>query len=112
MEIHLIIQQLLKDSLPEDIWAESDDKIERLTPIIKVGGGESTASEPKNSFYVGTATDVMPTLIVSEELYPFYLDHNHWVYMVCELKILIDIISESLYLKFPMDLTNYLNMLI
>ena len=74
MAIHLIIQQLLNDSQPEDIWDESVGKIESLTPIIKVGGGESTASEPENSFYVGTAADVMPTLIVSEELYPSYLD--------------------------------------
>ena len=43
MEIHLIIQQLLKDSLPEDIWAESDDKIEDANLFIKeiyVNGGK------------------------------------------------------------------------
>lgn len=73
MAIHLIIQQLLNDSQPEDIWDESVGKIGSLTPIIKVGGGESTTSEPANSFYVGTVAGVMPTLIVSEELYPFYL---------------------------------------
>ena len=75
MAIHLIIQQLLNDSQPEDIWDESVGKIGSLTPIIKVGGGESTTSEPANSFYVGTVAGVMPTLIVSEELYPFYLGH-------------------------------------
>jgi hypothetical protein len=74
MAIHLIIQQLLKDSQPEDIWDESVGKIESLTPIIKVSERESVALEPANSFYVGTVAGVMPTLIVSEELYPFYLD--------------------------------------
>ena len=73
MEIQKIIQQLLKDSQPEDILDESDDKIESLTPIIKVSTGASVALEPENSFYVETA-GVIPTLIVSEELYPFYLD--------------------------------------
>jgi hypothetical protein len=38
---------------------------------------ESVALEPANSFYVGTVAGVMPTLIVSEELYPFYLDLDH-----------------------------------
>ena len=74
MEIHLIIQQLLKDSQPDDIWDESVGKIESLTPIIKVSEGVSVALEPENSFYVGMGAGVMPTLIVSEELYPFYLD--------------------------------------
>jgi len=74
MGIHLIIQQLLKDSQPDDILDESVGKIESLTPIIKVSEGVSVALEPENSFYVGTAAGVMPTLIVSEELYPFYLD--------------------------------------
>ena len=74
MEIQLIIQQLLKDSQPDDILDESVGKIESLTPIIKVSEGVSGALEPESSFYVGTAAGVMPTLIVSEELYPFYLD--------------------------------------
>ena len=74
MEIHLIIQQLLKDSQPDDILDELVGKIESLIPIIEVSEGASVPLEPENSFYVGTAAGVMPTLIVSEELYPFYLD--------------------------------------
>ena len=74
MEIHLIIQQLLKDSQPDDILDESVGKIESLTPVIKVSEGAPVTSEPENSFYVGMGAGVIPTLIVSEELYPFYLD--------------------------------------
>ena len=93
-----IIQQLLKGSHSEDIFEEPDDKIVSLTPIVKVSEGASTELEPENSFYaeMELPKGVMPTLIVSKELYPMYLELPSDEFISRLNKTLFDYINEQL----------------
>ena len=93
-----IIQQLLKGSHSEDIFEEPDDKIVSLTPIVKVSEGASTELEPENSFYaeMELPKGVMPTLIVSKELYPMYLELPSDAFISRLNKTLFDYINEQL----------------
>ena len=93
-----IIQQLLKGSHSEDIFEEPDDKIVSLTPIVKVSEGVSTELEPENSFYaeMELPKGVMPTLIVSGNLYPMYLELPSDTFISRLNKTLFDYINEQL----------------
>jgi hypothetical protein len=93
-----IIQQLLKGSHSEDIFEEPDDKIVNLTPIVKVSEGASTELEPENSFYaeMELPKGLMPTLIVSKELYPMYLELPSDTFISRLNKTLFDYINEQL----------------
>jgi len=93
-----IIQQLLKGSHSEDIFEEPDDKIVSLTPIVKVSEGASTELEPENSFYaeMELPKGFMPTLIVSKELYPMYLELPSDEFISRLNKTLFDYINEQL----------------
>ena len=93
-----IIQQLLKGSHSEDIFEEIDNKIVSLTPIVKVSEGASTELELENSFYaeMELPKGVMPTLIVSKELYPMYLELPSDEFISRLNKTLFDYINEQL----------------
>ena len=93
-----IIQQLLKGSHSDDIFEEIDNKIVSLTPIVKVSEGASTELEPENSFYaeMELPKGVMPTLIVSKELYPMYLELPSDEFISRLNKTLFDYINEQL----------------
>ena len=93
-----IIQQLLKGSHSDDIFEEIDNKIVSLTPIVKVSEGTSTELEPENSFYaeMELPKGVMPTLIVSKELYPMYLELPSDEFISRLNKTLFDYINEQL----------------
>jgi len=93
-----IIQQLLNGSHSEDIFEEPDDKIVNLTPIVNVSEGESTGQEPENSFYaeMESPKGVIPTLLVSEKLYPMYLELPSDTFISRLNKTLFDYINEQL----------------
>ena len=93
-----IIQQLLKGSHSDDIFEEIDNKIVSLTPIVNVSEGASTELEPENSFYaeMESPKGVMPTLIVSKELYPMYLELPSDEFISRLNKTLFDYINEQL----------------
>ena len=93
-----IIQQLLKGSHSDDIFEEIDNKIVSLRPIGKVSEGASTELEPENSFYaeMELPKGVMPTLIVSKELYPMYLELPSDEFISRLNKTLFDYINEQL----------------
>ena len=93
-----IIQQLLKGSHSDDIFEEIDNKIVSLTPIVKVSEGASTELELENSFYaeMELPKGVMPTLIVSKELYPMYLELPSDTFISRLNKTLFDYINEQL----------------
>ena len=93
-----IIQQLLKGSHSDDIFEEIDNKIVSLTPIVKVSEGASTELELENSFYaeMELPKGVMPTLIVSKELYPMYLELPSDEFISRLNKTLFDYINEQL----------------
>ena len=93
-----IIQQLLKGSHSDDIFEEIDNKIVSLTPIVNISEGASTELEPENSFYaeMELPKGVMPTLIVSKELYPMYLELPSDEFISRLNKTLFDYINEQL----------------
>ena len=93
-----IIQQLLKGSHSDDIFEEIDNKIVSLRPIGKVSEGASTELEPENSFYaeMELPKGLMPTLIVSKELYPMYLELPSDTFISRLNKTLFDYINEQL----------------
>ena len=93
-----IIQQLLKGSHSEDIFEEPDDKIVSLAPIVNVSEGASTGQEPENSFYAEMESQkgVIPTLLVSEKLYPMYLELPSDEFISRLNKTLFDYINEQL----------------
>ena len=97
MVIQKFIQQLLKDSQQENIWDESAGKIESLTPIIQVDEGAAVALKLENSFLAEMASqpDVMPKIIVSEELYPFYLNLNSEEFVARLNKTIFDYIRDK-----------------
>ena len=81
LDIHAIILQLIEVSLPHD-KLDRDEHIQNLTPINNVSSGPSPPHDPEFSFYVGKETpkgakfsfDDMMTVIISEELYPLYIE--------------------------------------
>ena len=76
-----IINQLI--AVDEVDWTNPrEEHIRNLTPISNVSVGPSPPHDPEFSFYVGKETpkaskfsfDDMMTVIISEELYPLYIE--------------------------------------
>ena len=103
LDIHAIILQLIEVSLPHD-KLDRDEHIQNLTPINNVSTGPPSPDDPEFSFYVGKETpkaskfsfDDMMTVIISEELYPLYIELDKVVFIAKFNQIIYSHISKKL----------------
>lgn len=98
-----IINQLI--AVDEVDWTNPrEEHIRNLTPISNVSVGPSPPHDPEFSFYVGKETpkaskfsfDDMMTVIISEELYPLYIELDEVAFITKFNQIIYSHISKKL----------------
>jgi len=103
LDIPNIIKQLIAvDDV--DVNDLREEHIHNLTPIKNVSTGPSPPQDPEFSFYVGKGTptgaefsfDDMVTVIISEELYPLYIELDEVAFITKFNQIIYSHISKKL----------------
>ena len=103
LDIPNIIKQLIAvDDV--DVNDLREEHIHNLTPIKNVSTGPSPPQDPEFSFYVGKETptgaefsfDDMVTVIISEELYPLYIELDEVAFITKFNQIIYSHISKKL----------------
>ena len=107
MSAELIIPDIIKQLIAVDDVHLNDlreEHIQNLTPINNVSTGPSPPHDPEFSFYVGKETpkaskfsfDDMMTVIISEELYPLYIELDEVAFITKFNQIIYSHISKKL----------------
>ena len=107
MSAELIIPDIIKQLIAVDDVHLNDlreEHIQNLTPINNVSTGPSPPHDPEFSFYVGKETpkaskfsfDDMMTVIISEELYPLYIELDEVAFITQFNQIIYSHISKKL----------------
>jgi hypothetical protein len=107
MSAELNIPDIIKQLIAVDDVHLNDlreEHIQNLTPINNVSTGPSPSHDPKFSFYVGKETpkgaessfDDMMTVIISEELYPLYIELDEVAFKTKFNQIIYSHISKKL----------------
>ena len=103
LDIHAIILQLIEVSLPND-KRHREEHIRNLTPINGVSEGPTPQGEPEFSFYVSKIEpkeskfiyNDLKTTIVSEALYPLYMELPPNKFVTRFNKTIYEFVSEQL----------------
>ena len=103
LNISDIIRQLIA-VVDVDVNDLREEHIQNLTPINNVSTGPSPPHDPEFSFYVGKETpkgakfsfDDMMTVIISEELYPLYIELDEVAFKTKFNQIIYSHISKKL----------------
>ena len=107
MSVELNIPDIIKQLIAVDDVDLNDlreEDIQNLTPINNVSTGPSPPHDPEFSFYVGKETpkgakssfDDMMTVIISEELYPLYIELDEVPFKTKFNQIIYSYISKKL----------------